>query len=435
MRIGYCSPFNPMKSGISDFSEELIAELKKLMEIVIFSPVKPANTEVLKGLEVHMLSELDNDKLRDSLDLIVYHIGNNYDHHGDIIDMLKKYGGVAEIHEIGLHHIMAKRTLEKNGKEAYINMVRYCHGERGVAIAEKFFNGLCAAPWEEHPLDMCMAREIVDSASAVITHSEMVKQFVLGINDSLPIANILLHAERLQVRSDEQRRKARKKLNLPQNDYIIGAFGFATSTKRIIPTLDALQKIHAERDDFVYCIVGQANEALNLDKEIKSRGLGGKVVITGFVTLEEFKDYMDSCDFCLNLRYPTQGETSGSLHRMFGKGIPAIVTDVGTFGSYPDDVVIKVSYDENEVEDIYNAVKTLLSNKRERIKRSEASFRFAQEYCDIEKNAVMYQQFFKSVIDKTWEQDYEDRIISLLCELGLTEKSYIEHIYESVNIL
>ena len=53
MRVGYCSPFNPMKSGISDFSEELVFALKKYIEVVIFSPVVPVNKKILNTFEVH----------------------------------------------------------------------------------------------------------------------------------------------------------------------------------------------------------------------------------------------------------------------------------------------------------------------------------------------------------------------------------------------
>lgn len=38
MKIGYCSPFNPIKSGISDFSEELVPVLTTEAEVVVFSP-------------------------------------------------------------------------------------------------------------------------------------------------------------------------------------------------------------------------------------------------------------------------------------------------------------------------------------------------------------------------------------------------------------
>ncbi len=51
---------------------------------------------------------------------------------------------------------------------------------------------------------------------------------------------------------------------------------------------------------------------------------------------------MGACDIVLNLRYPTVGETSGSLQRALGLGKAVIVSDVGAFAELPDDVCLKV---------------------------------------------------------------------------------------------
>ena len=124
-----------MKSGISDFSEELVFALSKHIEVVIFSPVIPANENILKSFEVHKLSELDNDELRNTLDQLVYHIGNNGICHGDIVEMLGKYPGIIELHEWGLHNLVAGKIIPEKGKEAYMEMAYYCHGKRGLKIA------------------------------------------------------------------------------------------------------------------------------------------------------------------------------------------------------------------------------------------------------------------------------------------------------------
>ena len=58
---------------------------------------------------------------------------------------------------------------------------------------------------------------------------------------------------------------------------------------------------------------------------------------------------MAACDVLVNLRYPTMGETSGSVIRALSLGRPLIVSDVGWFSELPDDVVLKVPVDEYEV--------------------------------------------------------------------------------------
>lgn len=433
MRIGYCSPFNPIKSGISDFSEELVFALAKYMEVIVFAPVMPSKKEILDSFEVHKLSELDNADLRKSLDQIVYHIGNNEKYHGEIVDMLEKYPGIVELHEIGLHHLAAARILEKKGKDAYLQMVSYCHGARGVKIAQDFFYGIAGAPWNDHALDMCMARPYIEQATGVIAHTEMVKQMALGIRKDVPIVNINLHAIDIIDDPGKFQIKCRETLGLPLDQCIIGSFGFATSAKRIIPTLNALERIKKHNNSFLYVLVGQVEKNINIRHELTDRGLDKNVLVTGFTSLDEFKLYMGACDFCLNLRYPTQGESSGSLHRMFGMGKTAIVTDVGTFSDYPDDVVLKVRYDDHEVDDIYNAVMALVKKKKELKMRSEAALKYAKKHCDINKNAELYTYFFEQVKNGTWQPEYEDTVIAELCELGLTNDDYTRDLYQKIS--
>jgi len=58
---------------------------------------------------------------------------------------------------------------------------------------------------------------------------------------------------------------------------------------------------------------------------------------------------MAACDVLVNLRYPTMGETSGSVIRALSLGKPLVVSDVGWFSELPDDVVLKVPVDDYEV--------------------------------------------------------------------------------------
>ncbi len=431
MRIGYCSPLVPLKSGISDFSEELLPELKKYAEIVLFVQTKPANPAIQKNFEIHMISELDKKELRESLDLIVYQVGNNRDFHNDIVNMLEKYPGVVELHDFGLHDLMYARTCEAIGLEAYREMAEYCHGKRGLDVVDEFINnsGVGVHPCHGHPLDMSMNRTIIEKATAVIIHSEFVKQMVLGIRPDVPVAKIMLHCEMEENYQDIK--KCRKILNLPSNITIMGAFGLASASKRIVPTLEAL-KLYRDKGnaDFLYCIVGGQDDNLNLDKEIKRLGLENNVRVTGFVSLKEMKTYMGACDFCFNLRYPTRGESSASLHRMLGMGKPVVVSNLLNFQEYPADAVFKVGYEETEVQDIYMAVCTLAKIKKEAKKRGQAAIKFAEDFCSLEKNAKLYYEFFEQLLEDSYVPEYEDIIVGRLCDLGLTKERYLKHFCE-----
>lgn len=435
MKIGYCSPFNPLKSGISDFSEELVEALSKHTDVVAFSPVKPENKLLAKVCQVKDIKELDKECVRNELDIIVYHVGNNWNCHSEVVQMLEKYPGIVELHDVGLHYLAIERIMETQDWEEYKRIAEYCHGARGRKIVEDYLQGIGDAPWSRNPLDMSMTRHILEKSTAIIVHSEFAKQMVLALFPDKPTINIMLHSGDIASDIYSFQKECREKLSISDTEIVIGSFGFATYPKRIIQIFDALEKVKEHGNSFLYVLVGEVQKEIDIQTELEKRNLSDCVIITGFASLEDFKLYIGACDFCVNLRYPTQGESSASLHRMLGMGKPAIVTDIGTFADYPDDVVIKVRYDDNEVEDIYQAISILLKDKNELKKRSEKAWDFAKTYCDLGKNARLYVDFFETVKKGTWQPEYEDMVISRLCELGLTDEFYLRDLYDKLFII
>ena len=69
-------------------------------------------------------------------------------------------------------------------------------------------------------------------------------------------------------------------------------------------------------------LVGEPHPEFPVDQLIRTLGLQGHVRVLGFTPIEKFVDYIGACDIVLNLRYPTVGETSGSLQRASGWAKP-----------------------------------------------------------------------------------------------------------------
>ena len=86
---------------------------------------------------------------------------------------------------------------------------------------------------------------------------------------------------------------------------------------------------------------------------------------------------MAACDVLVNLRYPTMGETSGSVIRALSLGRPLVVSDVGWFSELPDDVVLKVPVDEYEVATLEAAI-GLAADRRRGARRKRARVRRAR---------------------------------------------------------
>jgi hypothetical protein len=90
-------------------------------------------------------------------------------------------------------------------------------------------------------------------------------------------------------------------------------------------------------------------------------GLSAHVRILGFTPEEDFVGYLAACDMALNLRYPTVGESSGTLLRALGLGKAALVSEVGSFRELPDDVCLKVPVGPGEEDAIFEYMNLLAS--------------------------------------------------------------------------
>ena len=112
-------------------------------------------------------------------------------------------------------------------------------------------------------------------------------------------------------------------------------FGFLTSAKRGEVIIEAANRAGVE-----LLVVGEA--APNID--------ASRFKTTGYVSDDDFDAYYAQVDRIVNLRYPSAGETSGTLIRAFEMGKPVAVSDYAQFAEFPDDCVVKIPLGDGEVD-------------------------------------------------------------------------------------
>lgn len=423
MKIAFFSPFSPDKSGISDFSEELVVQLSKWCQVDLYAGKPIADEKIKKEFRIYPAEEIHNAAIRKQYDHLVYQAGNNREYHKTVIDTLLKYPGILELHDFSLHHYLAEDTYVQKDYDEYIRVMKYCHGKDGENTAKRFLKGEIRAPWEDQSAKYTVNKHLIDQATAVIVHSDMAKQMVKGIRPQVPIINIPLHTTEI-IKDYHQYAKACKCTLGLQDRLVFGSFGYATSAKRIVPIIKALAALKKEGfPEFKYLIVGKV-ENIPVDQLKKQYDLEDEILVTGYTEMEQFKIYMGACDICFNLRYPTQGESSASLHRMLGLGKAVLVTGIGSFEEYPDDVVIKIGHGCRESDEIARAVKQLIEEREAMEQRQAAAYRFAARYLDLNKNAKKYFDFFKKIADGTYADEYPDYFLDILQSLDLLEETY-----------
>jgi len=170
------------------------------------------------------------------------------------------------------------------------------------------------------------------------------------------------------------REEARKRLGL-EDGLVLASFGLVTPEKRIGMTLRALARLRAHGVEARYILVGGTVEHFDARAEAEALGLGDAVRFAGRVSEEDFWLYAFASDICLNLRYPSAGETSATLLRLLACGRPVLVTDQVHVADFPETVVARTDLEGDE-DGLYCDLVDLIRAEHRRHDLSEASRAF-----------------------------------------------------------
>lgn len=385
MRVAFFSPMPPVKSGIADYSAALASELRHLLslQIVEQGPYDPAQFQ-----------------------LPLYQIGNN-EHHIHAYQTALQHPGVTVLHEANLHHLICDLTIRNNDWDAYVAEAEYNAGPAARSFAERVRRLEVGPDYEGLP----MLRRILDASRAVIVHSRFVEQQVRAAGFEKPIA-VIPHGAWLPETAD--RMGFRHRLGLNESTPLIGIFGFLKPYKRIRESLRAFRRLLRLIPDAKMILVGEPHPDFPLSSLLSSMQLDEHVRVLGFVPIEDFGGYIEACDVILNLRYPTVGESSGTLLRSLGAAKPVLVSDIGSFTEYPSSAVWKIPVDASEEDQIFEALNTLIA--RPEIARTlgmQARHYVAAE-CSWPKVAASYASFLEAVHNgTTWPTPSNPRTSTL----------------------
>jgi glycosyltransferase involved in cell wall biosynthesis len=318
VKVAYYSPLPPSRSGIADYSALLLPALRERIDVVTAQPGKRAP----------------------DADIALYHVGNDPDAHGWIVDALLQRRGVVVLHEYVLHHLIAGITIGRRKPRAYLDAMERELGVAGRLLGLGVLDNLLPLLWETQPERFPLSGVVLDAADGLIVHSNYVAQRArdAGYQGRLwRIPHPAWPMGAIEPAADVA------------GDPLIGCFGFLNMNKRIPQLLEAFASFRRNRPGARLLLAGGSGERFDVDRRLERLGLTDGVVRMDYIPEERMWSLMAACDVLVNLRYPTMGETSGSVIRALSLGRPLIVSDVGWFSELPDGAVLKIPVDEYEV--------------------------------------------------------------------------------------
>jgi glycosyltransferase involved in cell wall biosynthesis len=379
-RIAWASPLPPAASGISDYSADVLGPLSERYDIeLVVDPDEPLVSHDLASRHTVVVGdELPSRHEARPYDLFVYQVGNSH-YHAYMVDLMRRFRGLVVLHDFYLGGLVVGAVASKTWQ---LPLAKELEWEGAADIA---------AALEARRIDDLEAigrvplnRRVLALAGAVLVHSSWSWRRVRALVD-VPVARVRQAVRLPRVGSP---REERQRLRLPAEAFIVATLGFIGPTKRVPSILHAVAALPAPlRERTLVLVIGHVTSEYErrLHEQAHVLGLGDSVRLLGRVPMKDFTGYARAADVCVQLRYPTRGETSAALLREMAAGAACVVSDAGSIAEVPDDVVCKVRTPEHEVTDLTAALRRLADGAGERARLGAAARRH------IERNHSLRQ--------------------------------------------
>jgi glycosyltransferase involved in cell wall biosynthesis len=363
VRVAYYSPLPPERSGIADYSALLLPALQRRVQIEL-----PRRRRRPRGV-----------------DLSLYHVGNNPEVHGWILEALRRQPGPVVLHDFVLHHLVAGLTVGRGDGEGYLDAMFRDSGVVGRLLGHAVIDGLVPPLWETSAERFPLTREVLVHSTGLLVHSRYVEERCRERGFAGPIWRVPMPA----WPKPEQLPSA----GLPSSRRpVIGCFGYLTTTKRIPQLVEAFGGLRREFPEAMLVLAGRPTQGFALGPLLERHGLrrDEDVVELDYVDESRLWALMAASDICVNLRWPTMGETSGTAIRALVLGRPLVVSDVGWFSELPEQAVLKVPVGQEEVAILTERLTRLCRDAGLRDELGAAGEAYVRREHDLERVAEAY---------------------------------------------
>lgn len=369
-KLAYFSPLPPEKSGIADYSAQVLPHFSKYYEVTLISDhAEISDTWLKENMAVRDTAWFKQN--HGNFDRIVYHFGNSL-LHSHMLPLLKVAPGVVVLHDFYLSSMLAYLELYGNWGPIWSNSLLSSHGYGSVANNEDPESIRYAI--DQFPANF----EVISTATGVIVHNEHARRLADSFYPTYSADTWQVVPLPRLIPQTSKRDEARKELGLAEDDVVVCTFGFLGPTKQNDRLLDAwLASPLSQKANYKLIYVGEAHDdpyCHSLKAKIEANG-HDRVLISGYVSRETYTLYLDAADIAVQLRTNSRGETSAAVLDCMAHGIPTIVNANGSMTELPNDCVVLLPDDFNVIQ-LSDALISLAQNREQRVElgRRAASY-------------------------------------------------------------
>ncbi|HYC42800.1 MAG TPA: glycosyltransferase [Noviherbaspirillum sp.] len=338
LRLAFVSPLPPERTGIADYSADLLPELSRLYDVeLITDQVEVDLPPGLLGLPRRSVSWFTENAAE--FDRIVYQVGNS-PFHTHMFALLREHPGAVVLHDFFLSGVLAHEELTEALPGVWTEALYHSHGY--AALQMRFDPRRVMQARDVYPSNL----EVLQNARGVIVHSEHSRRLACewygpdagGDWKLIP----LLRTPAATI----DRSAARAALGIPENAFVVCSFGFVDGTKCSHRLLDAwLSSNLAAQPDCYLTFVGEnhgGDYGAQMLERIRTSGCGDRIRITGWANAQTYRQFLQAADAGVQLRSMSRGETSAAVLDCMNYGLPTIANANGSMADLPDSAVLKL---------------------------------------------------------------------------------------------
>lgn len=386
-RIVFASPVPPMKTGtaryLSLFFEECGDALSAHQLLIVAPSDMGPTANAFMGIPVIR----DQDYVCADDDLLIVFVANNRFHKFvfPILERRKRGTKVVSI----IHDPQCFMNVESMNWTSATGF-----NIEGMESQIKYempgYKDWILSRWQAYSLPHIMKynlmaqSKIIDSSDAIIVHSYYAALRLLlesGHGAEMPPIAVMQHPKDRSVVG------VTRKTN--DGKFVVGCFGWISEAKRPIPIVAGFSRFLSslppvDRAAVQLKFVGElAQKSLNPLHLAEAYGCKKNTVHLGHVSDEEFLQEMSSVNLMFNLRFPSCGETSGTLSLASEMGIPVAMSSYQAFKEENADFLISLA-PEKETNEICEAIRSVyeswVDRGQQRTNRTERRYGLPEKF-------------------------------------------------------
>lgn len=389
-RLAFVAPLPPARTGIADYSALLLPYLATYYEIVLVMEQSDLDFSTLpSGIEIRDAAWLRRHGAQ--CDRVLYHMGNSA-FHTYMLDLMEQVPGVVMLHDFFLSGLLAYLELAKGVTQVWNQSLYHSHGY--LALQARYAENGIENARTYYPVNF----SVLENARGVIVHSPYSVKLaqdwygdeVAGQFTVIPLLRVLT-----PQLTQEKKNAIRQVLGLAPDDFVVCSFGFLDPTKLNDKLLESWLDSNLADDPHCQLIFVGENHGAEYGKKlletIAASRCADRIRITGWVSSEQYENYLAIADSAVQLRTCSRGETSAAVLDCLAHGLPTIVNANGSMAYLPQSSVILLP-DEFDSTQLPHALERLRSDRNLRQGLTEhARATIAQEHCP-ERCARLYYE-------------------------------------------